>query len=69
MGAYEFGIGDYDFDQGVDLTDFAAWSSCMTGPSTADTAVPHDPCVAFDFDGDGDVDLLDFGGFQAIFGP
>ena len=42
----------------------------MTGPSTADTAVPHPPgCEAFDFNADGDVDLLDFDAFQLIFGP
>ncbi len=35
IGAYEFGIGDYDCNQTVDLTDFAAWESCMTGPVTA----------------------------------
>jgi hypothetical protein len=70
MGAYEFGIGDYDCDQSVDLTDFANWSACMTGPSTADTAVPHIPgCEAFDFNADGDVDLLDFDAFQMIFAP
>ena len=33
MGAYEFGIGDYDCDRVVDLTDFTAWEACMTGPS------------------------------------
>jgi hypothetical protein len=26
-------------------------------------------CEGFDFDGDGDVDLLDFGGLQRIVGP
>jgi predicted outer membrane repeat protein len=38
IGAYEFGIGDYDCNQSVDLTDFSAWQSCMTDPSA--TAVP-----------------------------
>jgi len=66
MGAYESGIGDYDCDQTVDLTDFANWSSCMTGPHGG----PYEAgCEGFDFDGDGDVDLLDFGGFQRIVGP
>jgi len=70
MGAYEFGIGDYDCDRSVDLTDFANWSACMIGPSTAETAVPHTPdCEAFDFDADGDVDLVDFDPFQMIFRP
>jgi hypothetical protein len=66
MGAYEFGIGDYDCDRSVNLTDFSVWSSCMTGPHSG----PYEAgCVVFDFDGDGDVDLLDFGGFQRIIGP
>jgi hypothetical protein len=79
MGTYEFGIGDYDCNQTVNLTDFANWSACMNGPSTADTAVAHSvypnpeslnpACTAFDFDGDGDVDLVDFSGFQKIIGP
>jgi len=67
MGAYEFGIGDHNCDQSVDLTDFANWSACMTGPSTADTAVPDAPgCEAFDFNSDGAVDLLDFAAFQVV---
>ncbi len=36
MGAYEFGIGDYDCDQSVDLADFALWAGCMGGPSGAE---------------------------------
>ncbi|MDO8629886.1 MAG: right-handed parallel beta-helix repeat-containing protein, partial [Phycisphaerales bacterium] len=32
MGAYEFGIGDYDCDQVVDLADFSSWQACMIGP-------------------------------------
>ena len=62
MGAYEFGIGDYDWDLVADLADFAAWESCLTGP-VGDIPYPH-PCNAFDFDADFDVDLLDFAGFQ-----
>ena len=63
MGAYEFGIGDYDCDDLVTLTDFAAWQSCMTGPDKG----PYDEgCEAFDFDADleRDIDLRDFAGFQ-----
>jgi len=68
MGAYEFGIGDYDCDQRVDLTDFASWSSCMTGPlqSAIGNRQSAIPCEAFDFDGDGDVDLGDFAAFQRV---
>jgi len=72
MGAYEFGIGDYDCDQVVDLTDFSSWPACMTAPvvqSAIDNRQLAIGCTPFDFDGDGDVDLLDFGGFQRIVGP
>jgi len=77
MGAYEFGIGDFDCDQTVNLTDFTAWDGCMTGPldsaafhSTIDIRQSTIGCEAFDFDGDADVDLLDFAAFQDAFqGP
>ncbi|MHC4064452.1 MAG: choice-of-anchor Q domain-containing protein [Planctomycetota bacterium] len=64
MGAYEFGIADFDCDRDVDLDDLAGWSPCVTGPGNG----PYDPgCEAFDVDGDTDVDLADFGGFQSAF--
>jgi hypothetical protein len=73
MGAYEFGIGDYDCDQTVDLADFSSWQACMTAPlhthalhSTIDIRQSTIGCEAFDFDGDGDVDLLDFAAFQSV---
>jgi hypothetical protein len=102
MGAYEFGIGDYDCDQAVDLVDFEAWEGCATGPgavnssahfgaeysgtiATTGSALLHPwlhsvapagaiilappGCEAFDFDGDGDVDLADFGRFMLIAAP
>jgi len=66
MGAYEFGIGDFDCNQSVDLLDFAGWESCTTGPHGG----PNDPgCEAFDTDFDADVDLLDLAGFQAVLSP
>ncbi|MHC4063651.1 MAG: right-handed parallel beta-helix repeat-containing protein [Planctomycetota bacterium] len=61
MGAYEFGIGDYNCDQSVNLTDFANWTACMTGPDAA--PYPAD-CEPFDVELDQDVDLADFAGFQ-----
>lgn len=63
MGAYEFGIGDYDCDRDVNLLDFASWEACVTGP-----ALPgYDAgCEAFDFDGDVDVDLADFSAFVQV---
>ncbi len=64
MGAYEFGIGDYDCDRSVDLLDYLSWPGCVTGPLAGPYA---DGCQAFDFDFDGDVDLLDFAGFQGVF--
>ncbi len=64
MGAYEFGIGDNDCDDDVDLGDFTAWEACMTGPDNG----PYDPqCEPFDFEYDGDVDMADFAGMQAVF--
>lgn len=68
MGALEFGLlGDYNCDRTVNLSDFAFWSACMTGPETA--SVPS-ACAAFDFNVDSRVDLLDFRAFQRVFtGP
>jgi len=64
MGAYEFGIGDFDCDQVIDLIDFADWEHCMTGPNNAE---PYgESCKAFDFEFDGDVDLDDFCLFQQL---
>ena len=65
MGAYEFGIGDYTCDHSVDLTDFASWDTCMTGPEGGPYGYA---CEAFDFEFDSDVDLRDFGAFQRAFG-
>ena len=64
MGAHEFGIGDHDCGQIVDLLDFAQWQTCMTGPEGGAYA---DGCEVFDFEYDGDVDLFDFAGFQGAF--
>ncbi len=64
MGAYEFGIGDYECDRDVDLFDLANWADCLTGP--ANPPYP-DGCEAFDFNGDLDVDLEDFGAIQLAF--
>ncbi len=57
IGAFEFGIGDFNCDELVTLVDYANWSDCMTGPD----AGPYiSGCVAFDFEFDADVDLDDF---------
>ncbi len=66
IGAYEFGIGDYNCDRTVDLIDFAYWSECATGPHSG----PYGPgCESFDFDADGAVDLLDFAALQVTWPP
>jgi len=72
IGAYEFGIGDQDCDHLVDLRDFSAWESCMTGPfETGDgpwTQRYSPGCESFDAQYDGDVDLEDYARFQDAFG-
>ncbi len=65
MGAYEFGIGDFDCNSSVDLDDYASWADCLTGAGGRAYAAG---CEAFDFDFDRDVDLIDFAGFQNGFG-
>ena len=64
MGAYEFGIGDHNCSQRVDLSDFTEWEGCMTGPSST---VYASGCEAFDFDADNRITLHDFAGFQKEF--
>ncbi len=64
IGAYEFGIGDYNCDRIIELADFASFPACLTGPA------PNQPyssdCAAYDFVTEviEDVDLLDFAGLQ-----
>ncbi len=63
MGAYEFGIGDFNCDSSVNLDDYASWAACVTGVGGG----PYvDGCEAFDFDFDLDVDFADFAGFQNV---
>lgn len=60
------GLGDNDLDCDTDLSDFAQFPACMTGP---DGGLLPD-CELFDLDGDGDVDARDGWLFQAAFtGP
>ena len=67
MGAYEFGVaGDVDCDRDVDNSDFTEWSACMSGPGAI---APFPDCSAFDFDGDADIDLVDFAQFVRVFSP
>ena len=64
IGAYEFGLGDYDCDRVIDLYDFQEWDGCMTGPG----AGPYNPgCEAFDANADGDIDLADWSSVLSAF--
>lgn len=64
IGAYEFGIGDYDCNRTMNLMDFTAFPGCMTGPQSG----PYDmDCKAFDFNADGHVDLSDLAAFILLF--
>ncbi|HUU85278.1 MAG TPA: FG-GAP-like repeat-containing protein [Phycisphaerae bacterium] len=48
--------------------DFSTFPACMIGPCGPNCDPPLDPaCDPMDFDGDGDVDLADFGAFQLVF--
>ncbi|MBN1514604.1 MAG: N-acetylmuramoyl-L-alanine amidase [Phycisphaerae bacterium] len=59
---------DANRDGDVDLTDVAAFATCLTGPST--TYPAGDPCRFMDGNDDGRVDLVDFAGLQAAYaGP
>ncbi len=58
--------GDFDADGDVDLDDYDAFASCLSGPhSGAGFATPSALCrQAFDDDNDGDVDVEDFAAIQ-----
>jgi hypothetical protein len=58
-------MGDSNGDGVVDLLDYLDFEVCLAGPSTTP---PFSRCVAvFDYEGDDDVDLADFGEFQEAF--
>jgi hypothetical protein len=65
MGAYEFGIGDFDCDRRVNLADFAGFQNCMTGVLGG----PYEEdCEALDFDNDGLITVHDFAAFESAMG-
>jgi len=104
IGAYEFGIGDFNCDYRVNLLDSVQFAGCMSGPNGAELRITNyqllmangesrmskipaapganesdvassidnrqsaidTPCAAFDFDGDGDIDLSDFAAFSRV---
>ncbi len=66
IGAYEFGVGDFNCDRMVDSMDFAALAACFTDPGGGPV---RSQCRTADFDNDGDVDLEDIASFQNTFFP
>ena len=56
-------VGDVDCDGAVTLNDYDAWATCVTGPG----GITSPGCEPLDFDGDGDVDVLDWSAFQREF--
>ncbi len=62
---------DIDGDADIDLDDYDAFTACATGPCAQPPCVPplfSDLCCAIaDSDSDGDVDVREFGVFQAAF--
>ncbi len=63
FGPYELGIGDFDCNGLVDLSDLADLPACMTNPGETSTTAP---CNAFDFNADKAVDLADYAALQSI---
>jgi len=58
------GSGDADGDGDIDGADAIAYGTCLTGPEGS----VESECACFDFDLDGDNDLLDFAEFQTLYG-
>jgi len=65
VGGFWFGAdpGDCNTDGSVGLADYEDWLMCLVGPADHLSG----SCSCFDFDADGDVDLLDIGEFQTCF--
>ena len=55
--------GDTDANRKVDLDDYADFEACLLGPDARNGT----GCECFDFDDDGDNDLLDFAALQVSF--
>ncbi len=64
--------GDVNYDSMVNLDDYVVFSECLAGPGAMPAPFPpvtvSDCLDAFDFNGDGDVDLDDFAAFAAVYG-
>lgn len=57
--------GDMNGDGIMNGQDYAMLRACLQGP---DDVVTETSCAPADFDGDSDVDLLDFANFATVFG-
>lgn len=64
MGAYEHVVGDFNFDDLIDLTDFSLMEGCLGGPGIPGGA----GCVDTDITLDNDTDMEDFREFQRVYG-
>ena len=56
-------VGDWDTDGAIDLADHQGFVSCLGGPDL--TGLPAG-CCRIDFNGDDDVDLLDFAELEVV---
>ena len=56
--------GDADGDGDVDLDDLMGFVDCLGGP---DGGYAEPSCEVFDFELDGDIDLVDFAAMQGVF--
>ncbi|MCB9850200.1 MAG: VCBS repeat-containing protein [Phycisphaerales bacterium] len=56
------GTGDANADEQVNAFDYPGMNACMTGPDGGEST----GCECYNFDGDGDVDLLDYADFQVM---
>ncbi len=63
-------LGDFDGDCAVTIEDYRVFQNdCLSRDHTwPEFTPPAEECLSLDADADGDVDLLDFGNLQAVFG-